>query len=452
MPICGQFRRYVEMNLFSIGKRLTSRLIIVVSVSLLGYPAYSFEPSKASDAYTLKNLFEDTWSRQPEAKAYTTRLESLQARQKVSQSLVARPPTLELGGKGEKSQNGGLAAGGAGEFIAGLSIPIWLWGERSGSMAFADAESAKLIKQHASAQLKISAQLRVLFWEFELAKLEYSLAVSRHSNANSLFKDVQTRHKAGDLSRADLYQSESALANAEGNKAEAKANLILAVQNLKVLTGKPTNVDIFLTSQAHENAATLSRLSERLPKLPSTFADLDTTHPVIQDLIAQVEVARTATELARAQTRQNPELQIYGTSGRPEIGVPIQQTIMLGIKIPFGSDARTQAQTLTNKANQIEAEERLIYEKNRLLSELDGAKARIETAGIRRDAAIRRAKLANETRRFFEKSFKFGETDLPTRLRIEQEATDASKQAAQAEVAYLAAISSLRQALGLIPE
>ncbi len=440
------------MNLFSIGKRLTSRLIIVVSVSLLGYPAYSFEPSKASDAYTLKNLFEDTWSRQPEAKAYTTRLESLQARQKVSQSLVARPPTLELGGKGEKSQNGGLAAGGAGEFIAGLSIPIWLWGERSGSMAFADAESAKLIKQHASAQLKISAQLRVLFWEFELAKLEYSLAVSRHSNANSLFKDVQTRHKAGDLSRADLYQSESALANAEGNKAEAKANLILAVQNLKVLTGKPTNVDIFLTSQAHENAATLSRLSERLPKLPSTFADLDTTHPVIQDLIAQVEVARTATELARAQTRQNPELQIYGTSGRPEIGVPIQQTIMLGIKIPFGSDARTQAQTLTNKANQIEAEERLIYEKNRLLSELDGAKARIETAGIRRDAAIRRAKLANETRRFFEKSFKFGETDLPTRLRIEQEATDASKQAAQAEVAYLAAISSLRQALGLIPE
>lgn len=440
------------MNLFSIGKRLTSRLIIVVSVSLLGYPAYSFEPSKASDAYTLKNLFEDTWSRQPEAKAYTTRLESLQARQKVSQSLVARPPTLELGGKGEKSQNGGLAAGGAGEFIAGLSIPIWLWGERSGSMAFADAESAKLIKQHASAQLKISAQLRVLFWEFELAKLEYSLAVSRHSNANSLFKDVQTRHKAGDLSRADLYQSESALANAEGNKAEAKANLILAVQNLKVLTGKPTNVDIFLTSQAHENAATLSRLSERLPKLPSTFADLDTTHPVIQDLIAQVEVARTATELARAQTRQNPELQIYGTSGRPEIGVPIQQTIMLGIKIPFGSDARTQAQTLTNKANQIEAEERLIYEKNRLLSELDGAKARIETAGIRRDAAIRRAKLTNETRRFFEKSFKFGETDLPTRLRIEQEATDASKQAAQAEVAYLAAISSLRQALGLIPE
>jgi hypothetical protein len=71
---------------------------------------------------------------------------------------------------------------------------------------------------------------------------------------------------------------------------------------------------------------------------------------------------------------------------------------------------------------------------------------------MRRDAAIRRAKLANETRRFFEKSFKFGETDLPTRLRIEQEATDASKQAAQAEVAYLAAISSLRQALGLIPE
>ena len=187
-----------------------------------------------------------------------------------------------------------------------------------------------------------------------------------------------------------------------------------------------------------------------------TFQKLMNGIFIANAITLNIEATGTQWDLYMGSVTTTPgvwdNIQYYGTSGRPEIGVPIQQTIMLGIKIPFGSDARTQAQTLTTKANQIEAEERLIYEKSRLLSELDGAKARVETSGIRRDAAIRRAKLANETRRFFEKSFKFGETDLPTRLRIEQEATDASKQAAQAEVAYLAAISSLRQALGLIPE
>lgn len=405
----------------------------------------------AKSAYSLKALYEDSWQRQPEAKAFAARLESFQAQQKVSQSYAPRPPTLEVGGKGEKSQSGGLAAGGAGEFIAGVSIPLWLWGERSGSMALADAETTRLIRQQAGAQLKIAAQLRLQFWEFELAKIDFNLARSRLLNARSLARDVERRYKAGDLSKADLFQAESTVSSAEGAQADAKANLILAAQNLKTLIGKAPDIQL-LMSGANVSSASLSGLSEKLPKLPQSFADLDSSHPMIQELIAQVEVANKATELAKAQSRPNPELQIYGTSGRAEVGIPVQQTLMLGLKIPFGSDARVQAQTLASKANQIDAEERLAYEKQRLLAELDGAKARVETSRIRQDAALRRAKLTAETRAFFDKSFKFGETDLPTRLRIEQDAVDAARQAAQAEIGYYAAISALHQALGLLPQ
>ena len=405
----------------------------------------------ARSTFSLKALYDDAWQRQPEAKAFASRLESMQAQQKVSQSYAPRPPTLEIGGKGEKTQSGALAAGGAGEFIAGVSIPLWLWGERAGSMALADAETTRLIRQQAGAQLKIAAQLRMQFWELELAKIDVSLARSRLQNARNLASDVARRYKAGDLSKADLFQAESTVSSAEGAQADAKANLILAAQNLKGLTGKTLDIEPFIAGSKPSTAA-LSGLSEKLPKLPQSFADLDSSHPMIQELIAQVEVATKATELAKAQTRQNPELQIYGTSGRPEVGVPIQQTLMLGLKIPFGSDARVQAETLASKANQIDAEERLAYEKQRLLAELDGAKARVETARIRQDAAIRRAQLTAETRAFFEKSFKFGETDLPTRLRIEQDAVDGARQAAQAEIGYYAAISALHQALGLLPQ
>ncbi len=45
-----------------------------------------------------------------------------------------------------------------------------------------------------------------------------------------------------------------------------------------------------------------------------------------------------------------------------------------------------------------------------------------------------------------------GEADLPTRLRIELEAIEAERQATRTRIDLAAAISSLRQALGLLPD
>jgi outer membrane protein TolC len=349
-----------------------------------------------------------------------------------------------VAGKAERSgTNSNFGAGGTGEYIVGFAIPLWLIGERSSAMALSDAELQRLIKQQASTQLRLAARIRTLFWEFELAKINSELAENRLQNAKALSQDVQRRFKAGDLSKADFMQAESAVANSEAALAESQANLILAKQNLRSVIGRDITPDLLKSAKQY---------AEVLPLLPKNFVDLDQSHPVIQDLIAQVEVASKATALAQAQTRQNPELQLYTSSGRPEVGVPTKQSILLGLKIPFGSSDRVQAQRFASRANQIESEERLVFERERVLAELDASKAQVESAQIRLTAAKRRAQLSTETRVFFDKSFKFGETDLPTRLRVELEAMDAIKQAAQAEITYLASVSALRQALGLLPE
>ena len=67
-------------------------------------------------------------------------------------------------------------------------------------------------------------------------------------------------------------------------------------------------------------------------------------------------------------------------------------------------------------------------------------------------AADKRAQLARELRSFFQKSFQMGETALPTRLRIELEAGEAQRQASRTRIDRAAAVSALRQALGLLPE
>ena len=124
----------------------------------------------------------------------------------------------------------------------------------------------------------------------------------------------------------------------------------------------------------------------------------------------------------------------------------------IGVRIPFGSESRNRAKVGLARAEALEAEEQLRLERERLLADLEAADARVQAARKQFAAAEKRARLAGESRGFFEKSFRMGETDLPTRLRIELEAVEAEKQASRARIDLAAAISALRQALGLLPE
>jgi hypothetical protein len=78
--------------------------------------------------------------------------------------------------------------------------------------------------------------------------------------------------------------------------------------------------------------------------------------------------------------------------------------------------------------------------------------ARLAAARTQLEAVQQRAKLANESRGFFDKSFRLGQTDLPTRLRIEAEAAEATRQAARSKIDLASAMSAWRQSLGLLPE
>jgi len=100
----------------------------------------------------------------------------------------------------------------------------------------------------------------------------------------------------------------------------------------------------------------------------------------------------------------------------------------------------------------LEAQAQLTMDRARLQADREAALARVQAARAQLAASERRATLASETRGFFEKSFRLGETDLPMRLRIEAEATEAERQAARNRIELAGAISAWRQALGLLPQ
>ncbi len=394
-----------------------------------------------SPATTLKQAFDSAWLRQPEAQSQVARQEAAIAQRQAANSWTAEPASLELSLRSDRL-NKNL---GSREFEAGLAFPLWLPGERARTGALADAELRAGASRVLAAQLRTAASVRESYWQWQRARGEHALARERLSNAQQLAADVAKRVKAGDLARADQHQADGAVATAEAAVAEAASALAGASQQLRALTGSPPGPSAIAAQGA-------DAVTEPVPELPADVAALDSRHPALAELLDRAELARRAAELARVQTRPNPELSLATARDRGLAGEPYEQSITLGIRIPFGSDSRNRAKRATAQADAIEAESLRNLEQGRVLAELDSARVHLESARVQLTAADKRAQLARESRSFFQKSYQMGETDLPTRLRIELEAAEAQRQASRTRIELAAAVSALRQALGLLPE
>lgn len=376
------------------------------------------------------------WQRQPEARSQAARHDAASAHRQSANNWTAEPASLELSVKSDRL-NSNL---GSREDAAALALPLWLPGERARSGALADAEVRAGESRVLAAQLRTAASVRESYWQWQRSRGEHALALERLGHARQLAADVAKRVKAGDLARSDQHQADGALATAELELADAASALASASHQLRALMGAAPVAAPDAPAQA-----------EAVPDA-STDAALEARHPALAELADRADVARRAAELARVQTRGNPELTLELARERGMDGDPYQQSITLGIRIPLGSASRHRAKTSTAQADLIDAESQLHLEQERLLAERDSARARLESAQAQLKAADKRSQLARESRSFFQKSYQMGEADLPTRLRIELEALDAERQASRTRIDLAAAASSLRQALGLLPE
>jgi outer membrane protein, heavy metal efflux system len=220
--------------------------------------------------------------------------------------------------------------------------------------------------------------------------------------------------------------------------AQAEAGLAAARQHLRALAG---------AAPAWPGAD--DTLAEPDPGAAATETE---AHAALQELKDRAAVAQRSVELTATQSRANPELMLATTRDRGARGEASQQTITLALRIPFGAGPRFDARSASARAEALEIQAQLALERERLTAEREAARVRVEASRTQLMAAEKRAQLARESRGFFDKSFRLGETDLPTRLRIEAEAAEAERQAARTRIELAAAISAWRQALGLLPQ
>jgi outer membrane protein, heavy metal efflux system len=385
---------------------------------------------------TLKQAYAAAWALQPEALALQARREAVRATQQAAQAWTPEPAALEVSGKTDRiSGNQGTR-----ELSVGVAVPIWLPGERRKSGALADAEAVALESRVNAAQLRVAASVRDAWWAWQRASIDTAAAQAQGASARRIAADVAKRRQAGDLARADQHQADGAVAAADSLLAQARAEAVAAQQQLRALTGSLVGVA--------QDAAPPAPNAE--PE-PSAAAGDGEAHAATLALKDRATAAQRAADLAAAQSRANPELSLAATTDRGAFGERYQRSLTLGVRIPFGGGARHGARVANALAESAEANAQWDAERLRVAADLGSARARVDATRRQVDAAQRRAQLAGESRGFFDKSFRLGETDLPTRLRIEAEASDAERQAARARIDLAAAISAWRQALGLLP-
>jgi cobalt-zinc-cadmium efflux system outer membrane protein len=405
--------------------------LLAVAIASLAAGACG-QPVVAPAPHSLKNLFDAAWARQPEAQALQARRDDVQAQRRAASSWTPEPPALEAGAKSDRLTGNE----GARELEVGVVVPLWLPGERSGSNLLAEAEAAAVESRVEAARLRLAAMVREAWWSWQRSRVDLEIARAQVENARQLASDVTRRAKAGELARADQHQANGAVAAAEAGLAQAEAAATVALQQIKALGGVPI-----------ATVPATPPIAEPEPPL-SDFQD----HPALAELQDRANVAQRAAELASTQSRPNPELLLATTRERANSTDAYQQTITLAVRIPFGGGPRYDSRVAKARADATEAQAQLALDRARLQSDREAAVARVEAARAQLAAAERRATLASESRGFFEKSFRLGETDLPTRLRIDSEATEAERQAARSRIELAAAISAWRQALGLLPQ
>ena len=396
----------------------------------------------AMAATTLADFFNLAWNRQIDVAVLPARLEATSAKTELAKQWFAGAPNLALAYRSDQLQRNQ----GGREWDVGVAIPLWLPGESDLLRGLAEQELSLLKKNLYAKQFLFAGQIRSLWWQWQLSRIDVNEAQRRWQHSQHLTDDVARRVQAGLLARTDLLQAQSAQAQALGILTNAES------QALQALTSLRERLPDFQPEIWDGEGEPITVLSESEPMQSITSPLLLEQHPLLSALAAEFGLAQGRRNLALVQRYANPEIRISTRADRSMFGETYIQSSAVSVRVPLGSDGRARVRVAEASAEQIQAEVSYLRLAEQLPIWQAAQAQRWRNAAQHVQSAQARARLAEETRRLLDKSFRLGQTDLPTRLRVELEAFDAARQALRAQVEQAALLSEWRQSLGLLPE
>lgn len=384
------------------------------------------EPSTTSPSLAV--AVEAAWRLGAASRSLMSRQAGLDARQQAARSWLSGPPSLNLSQRTDRlNTNQGLR-----EYEAGLSMPLWNPGTRAATSAQVDAERAVLSTEPQAGQLKLAGELRELAASAALAQLERDLTQRKEQEATTLLRDTQRRVQSGESPRIDVLQADAALRLAAVQRVQASTALVQLQSQWRALTG----------------LAMVSRPDESMKEAASGSL---LSHPLLASSAASVRAAHSRLKLAETDSREPPELSVGVIRDRSLRSEPALNSLRIGVRIPLGGVNRSAPRIAAARAELDAAQAEFDELERRLEAELITSRDAVASAGLTERLAGERAAFSAEAQSLVAKAYQLGESDLPTRLRTDNEAFEANLSLARARTETQRAVARFHQSSGLLP-
>ena len=383
---------------------------------------------------TLRQALDAAWEISSQSRSLDNRRSELAAKEKAAGSWIFGEPVAALAQRTDRlNKNDGFR-----ELEAEIELPLWNRGVRAATQADVAAQRLGFDGQFALSKLKLAGELRALAASAASAQVELDLNKRKLLEANALTQDLMRRVKAGENARVDALQTQVLVQQAQAAMAQAEGQLARLQSHWRSLTG----------------LATVAPLEEKLAPIATNefiSAPVSADHPALRQSQAQLSGAQAKLALVNADKRDPMSVGVGIARERGSFAASNETTLRVALRIPLGGDNRNAPRQAAARAELDASQADLDAVQRQLLAEVAAANAELLAARTVQIAASERVRLSTEVQTLITKSWRLGDSDLPTRLRADNEQFEASLSLARADIDVQRAIANLNQAHGVFP-
>ena len=400
----------------------------------LAFLASSALAQTANQPPTLRQALDAAWEISSQSRSLDNRRSELAAKEKAAGSWIFGEPVAALAQRTDRlNKNDGFR-----ELEAEIELPLWNRGVRAATQADVAAQRLGFDGQFALSKLKLAGELRALAASAASAQVELDLNKRKLLEANALTQDLMRRVKAGENARVDALQTQVLVQQAQAAMAQAEGQLARLQSHWRSLTG----------------LATVAPLEEKLAPIATNefiSAPVSADHPALRQSQAQLSGAQAKLALVNADKRDPMSVGVGIARERGSFAASNETTLRIALRIPLGGDNRNAPRQAAARAELDASQADLDALQRQLLAEVAAANAELLAARNAQIAASERVRLSTEVQTLITKSWRLGDSDLPTRLRADNEQFEASLSLARADIDVQRAIANLNQAHGVFP-
>lgn len=321
---------------------------------------------------------------------------------------------------------------GAYEVDAGVSVPLWRWGQRSAGQELANYSELQMAAKEKAIHLEVAGLLRNALWAIKMAQQKLVFAQAQLKFSEKLLATVKRRVDLGDLARTDLLLVQSEML-------QKKTDLIQA------------EAESMHTRKAYFYLTQSEIIPEIIDEKLSLLNEINEEHPALVMVNALVLQKKSKVKWVKSAQGGQPTFAIGGNTERAVRGDDTIDSITFGLSVPFGGGSYGAPAVATANSAYVAAEVERAHLHRELSLELHEAEHELEIEQATFALAQQMESNAQEHMKMAGLSFDAGEINLMDYLKIQLRSQSAINQLAESKLKLQRNIALYNQAVGVLP-